>query len=100
MPTSVGVVFAYVVLRGRSAAFGEIDFIRPCTLEPAHDVLVRDVFDSGVPVLLHIASIDDAFKLILCPSQPAFFHIGQNNLQSGLLAGDKAGVGNANVEGA
>ena len=89
---------AYRDLVECGAAFGEVDPVMPCTLDSADDVFIRNVLDSGRPILVNVTLVNDSLDLVLRLAQPAFFEIVEDDFQSRLLAGDEAGICHCDIE--
>jgi hypothetical protein len=73
--------------------------VLPVTFYPCEDVLFGHVLDLRGGVILCVVFEDHALDLVLCPSEPAFFEVLEDDLQTRLGAGDVAGVGNGDAEG-
>jgi hypothetical protein len=73
--------------------------VLPVTFYPCEDVLFGHVLDLRGGVILCVVFEDHALDLVLCPSEPAFLEVLEDDLQARLRAGDVARVGNGDAEG-
>lgn len=77
-----------------------IDLVLPTAFYPGVNILVGDVPDLSYVVIAWVVLEDDSYNLVLGSSQPTFFKILENDLQTSLGAGYEARICNRDVEGA
>lgn len=70
----------------------------PSAFDATNDGLIRNVLDSGNVVVVNVTLVDNTLDLVLGLAQPALFNILEDNLETGLLARNEAGIGYTDVE--
>jgi hypothetical protein len=79
-------------------AVGEPDLVLPAAVDAAEDVLFGHVLDAADVVLFDVCFVDYALDLVLRLAKVAFLDVVEDDLDSCLLAGHEASVGDGDVE--